>query len=83
MKNESITLAMKESGALVARGKATAGVAPVEAVGRTLGYTETELLLAGDVLNRFAWRYLAVASDTDVNATDEETIGLPSRDDAA
>ena len=57
MKNESITLAVNNPYAAVARGKASAGVAPVEAVGRALGYTDKELLLAGDVLNRLVWRY--------------------------
>ena len=57
MKNESITLAVDKSSTAVVRGKASAGVAPVEAVGRALGYTEKELLLAGEVLNRLVWRY--------------------------
>jgi len=57
MKNESITLAVNEPYAAVVPGKASTGVAPVEAVGRALGYTEKELLLAGDVLNRLVWRY--------------------------
>jgi len=57
MKNESISLAVDKSSTAVVRGKASAGVAPVEAVGRALGYTEKELLLAGEVLNRLVWRY--------------------------
>ncbi len=56
MKNESITLAVNKTYAAAVRGKASASVAPVEAVGRALGYTEKELLLAGDVFNRFVWR---------------------------
>lgn len=32
------------------------GSAPLEAIGRYLGYTEKELALAAEVLNRFVWR---------------------------
>jgi hypothetical protein len=68
MKNKSITLAVEEPYAAVVGGEA--GTAPLEAVGRALGYTEKELVLAADVLNRFAWRYPAKPSPQDANATE-------------
>jgi hypothetical protein len=54
MKNESVTLAVIDS---CAQEETNTRLASVEAVGRALGYTEKELLLAGDVLNRLVWRY--------------------------
>jgi len=68
MKNKSITLAVKEPYATVVDGEA--GTAPLEAVGRALGYTEKELVVAADVLNRFAWRRPAEPSRKDANSTD-------------
>ena len=62
--------AVKEPYAAVVGGEASVGVAPVEAVGRALGYTEKELVLAADVLNRFAWRYPAEPSPKDANSTE-------------
>jgi len=70
MKNKSITLAVKEPYAAVVGGEASVGVAPVEAVGRALGYTEKELVFAADVLNRFAWRYPSEPSPKDANSTE-------------
>jgi len=70
MKNKSITLAVEEPYAAAVGGEA--GTAPVEAVGRALGYTEKELVLAADVLNRFAWRYPAEPSPQDANLTDAD-----------
>jgi hypothetical protein len=57
MKNESITFARKEPSATTVCEKIGAGVAPLEALGRALGYTQKELAFAGNVLNRFVWRY--------------------------
>jgi len=54
MKNESVTLAVIDS---CAQEETNTRLASVEAVGRALGYTEKELLLAGDVLNRLVWWY--------------------------
>jgi len=54
MKNESVTLAVIDS---CAQEETNTRLASVEAVGRALGYTEKELLLAGEVLNRLVWRY--------------------------
>jgi hypothetical protein len=54
MKNESITVTANESYAAFVCGKADAGAAPLEAVGRALGYTEKEFAIASDILNRFA-----------------------------
>jgi hypothetical protein len=68
MKNKSITLAVEEPYAAVVGGEA--GTAPLEAVGRALGYSEKELVLAADVLNRFAWRRPAEPSRKDANATE-------------
>lgn len=60
------------------------GAAPIEVVARALGYTEKELLLAGNVLNRFAWRYPAEPSRKNVNSTETEAIdSLSSRNPAA
>jgi hypothetical protein len=70
MKNKSITLAVKEPYAAVAGGET--GTAPVEAVGRALGYTEKESVLAADILKRFAWRYPAVPSRKNANLTDAD-----------
>lgn len=48
MKSESITTAVREHYAAVARGETSACGAPVEDVARSIGYTEEELALAGD-----------------------------------
>lgn len=48
MKNESITTAVEEHYAAVARGEASACGAPVEDVARSIGYSAEELALAGD-----------------------------------
>jgi len=48
MKNESITAAVEEHYAAVARGESSACGAPVEDVARSIGYSEEELALAGD-----------------------------------
>lgn len=48
MKNESITTAVEEHYAAVARGEASACGAPVDNVARSLGYSDEELALAGD-----------------------------------
>lgn len=59
MKNESIAFDVQEPYATAICEQAVEVVAPLEALGRSLGYTEKELFLAGNVLNRFAWRYPA------------------------
>lgn len=48
MKNESVTTAVEEHYAAVARGEASACGAPVEDVARSIGYSEEELAFAGD-----------------------------------
>jgi SAM-dependent methyltransferase len=48
MKNESITVAVQQHYAAVARGEASACGAPVEDVARSIGYSEEELAQAGD-----------------------------------
>jgi arsenite methyltransferase len=48
MKAETITNAVEEHYAAVARGEASACGAPVEDVARAIGYSEEELALAGD-----------------------------------
>lgn len=48
MKNESITNAVQEHYASVARGETSACGGPVEDVARSIGYTDEELALAGD-----------------------------------
>jgi SAM-dependent methyltransferase len=48
MKNETITAAVEEHYASVARGEASACGAPVEQVAKSIGYSEEELALAGD-----------------------------------
>ena len=48
MKNESITTAVEEHYAAVARGEASACGAPVADVARSIGYSDEELALAGD-----------------------------------
>lgn len=48
MKNETITTAVQEHYAAVARGEASACGAPVEDVAKSIGYTEEELAIAGD-----------------------------------
>lgn len=49
------------------------GFAPAEAVARALGYTAKEQALAGDVLERFVWRYAAQPSAEEVNSSAENT----------
>ena len=83
MNNESI-FAVEESNSAVVGGKFSAGEAPLEAVGRSLGYTRKELDLAGDVLTRFVWRYPAEPSRENMNSTDAEEIdSISDRDHAA
>jgi arsenite methyltransferase len=48
MKNETITMAVEEHYAAVARGEACACAVPTEELARTIGYTDEELALAGD-----------------------------------
>jgi arsenite methyltransferase len=48
MKNESITTAVEEHYAAVARGETSACGAPVADVARAIGYTDSEIALAGD-----------------------------------
>src|SRR6266702_1561813 len=48
MKNETITAAVEEHYAAVARGEASACGLPVDQVAKKLGYTEDELAIAGD-----------------------------------
>jgi arsenite methyltransferase len=48
MKNEAITTAVEEHYAAVARGETSACGAPVDDVARSIGYTNEELVLAGD-----------------------------------
>jgi hypothetical protein len=44
------------------------GLAPVEAVGRLLGYSEKELTLADNVLSGFAWQYPTEPPHQDANS---------------
>jgi SAM-dependent methyltransferase len=48
MKNETMTTAVEEHYAAVARGEASACGAPIEDVARSIGYSDEELALAGD-----------------------------------
>ena len=48
MKNESLTTAVEEHYAAVARGESSACAAPVGDVARSIGYSEHDLALAGD-----------------------------------
>jgi arsenite methyltransferase len=48
MKNNSLTTAMEEHYAAVARGESSACTAPVGEVARSIGYSEQDLALAGD-----------------------------------
>ena len=48
MKNEVITTAVEEHYAAVARGEASACGAPADDVARSIGYSDEELVLAGD-----------------------------------
>ncbi|HEX8926627.1 MAG TPA: arsenite methyltransferase [Terriglobales bacterium] len=48
MKDESITTAVQEHYAAVARGELSACGAPVDAVAKSIGYTQEELAIAGD-----------------------------------
>ncbi len=48
MKNESVTTAVEEHYAAVARGEASACGAPSEEVARSIGYSDEDLALAGD-----------------------------------
>jgi hypothetical protein len=83
MNNESI-FAVEESNAAVVGGKFSAGEAPLEAVGRSLGYTQNELFFANDVLTRFNWRYPAEAARQKMNSTEAEALGsISDRDHAA
>jgi hypothetical protein len=68
MNNESITFAVQEPYAAVVCGNTIAGATPLEALGRALGYTQKELALAGDVLNRFVWQ-------SPVGEDSEQTLG--------
>jgi hypothetical protein len=56
MKNESMTLTVDDTytTTTVAYKEVNTSLAPIETVGRSLGYTEKQLSLAGDALNRFA-----------------------------
>jgi hypothetical protein len=58
------------------------GVAPAEAVARALGYTAKEQALAGEVLKRFVWRYVAQPSAEEVNSSAEKA-GVPEYLEAA
>ena len=74
MKNELVTLTAKAPYGSIASGQGNSGVAPLEAVGRALGYTEKELVFAADVLNQFVWRRPAESSRKNAEATEAETI---------
>jgi hypothetical protein len=56
MSYQSITYSVNEACASVVQ-RGNTDLALVEAVGRSLGYTEKELALAADALSRFVWRY--------------------------
>jgi hypothetical protein len=57
MSVEAVSLMAEEPGpVLVSRREAGARAVPVETVARALGYTDYQFALAGDLLNRFAWR---------------------------
>ena len=82
--SKSLSKSLKNRPAATVREEPRVGAAPVEVVARALGYTEKELLLAGNVLNGFAWRYPAEPSRKNVNSTETEAIdSLSSRNPAA
>lgn len=78
MNNEISILVVKEPKTVVTGEESRAAVAPAEVVGRVLGYTEKELLLAGNVLDQFAWRYTAEPSREKLNSPEAEVIGSRS-----
>ena len=74
MKNEAVTRNVKVSDATMTGREAKAGPAPLETVGRSLGYTERELVLAVDVLKRFVWQRPAESPRKNAEPTEEGTI---------
>jgi hypothetical protein len=70
MNNESINFAAQESYAAVICEQTIAGAAPLEALGRALGYTQKELAIAGDVLSRFVW-HSPVGDDSEQTLEDK------------
>ncbi len=56
MTNECIPVYLAQPSVAPVPREPAAEAAPLEALGRILGYTDKQLALAGDVLSRFAWR---------------------------
>jgi len=56
MTNECIPVVLAQPSAAPVPRVPVAEPAPIEALGRILGYTEKQLAMAGDILSRFAWR---------------------------
>jgi hypothetical protein len=81
MKNQLVAPVVNAQFAAPTGRESNAGRAPAETVGRSLGYTENELLFAFDVLNRFDWQRPA---EQDEEAEEEKTKQPgPDRDQAA
>jgi hypothetical protein len=59
MKAELDTVAVTKPCAEASHEERSSGLASINAVARALGFTDTELLFAADVLNRYVWRYSA------------------------
>ena len=55
MTNECIPVTLAQPSAAPVPSEPVAESAPLEALGRILGYTDKQLALAGDVLSRFNW----------------------------
>jgi hypothetical protein len=82
MKSECITLAAESTYAPAVR--TGNGVAPLETVARSLGYTEKERLFAENVLDRFVWRNPTESVRLNGNSVEEEAIdSLRGQDYAA
>jgi hypothetical protein len=79
MKNQFVARVVKALFATPARKEPNAGHVPPKAVGRSLGYTEKELSIALEVLDRFDWQRPAEQSDRNEEAT-EEKAGQPGSD---
>jgi len=83
MKNESMTLTMEEPYTVATCDRGSADLAPVEAVGRVLGYTLKEQSFAADVLGRFAWSYPAEPARDGAQAIESAPIDTFFDRDAA
>ena len=82
MNNPSITAVLNESMAASPCTPASTGSVPLETLGRLLGYTEKELVLASEVLSQFTWNAPA-KSGSHRTADTEPSDSDPSRKRAA